>query len=170
LALKVDETGQFVAIDQDDSLALMLEQELPDEALALDIPFGSIARVVGYQLKPSEWEGGKSNEIILYWQPLREANFVTALVDQFQLTLHVTTTGAKEPLATTTLPIFPVRPAEQNLKRASIVRASYPLSIPAVLPANEYLLDICLTTSNQAISQTGDCLTIPVVVRGNATN
>ncbi len=170
LALKVDQAGKFMPLEPAAGLALMLEQELPAEAIALDIPFGTIVRLVGYQLNPPQWEAGKSNEVILYWQPLREADFVTSLLDQFQFTLNLTTTEAKEPLATTTIPVFPGHPTEQTLKRAAIIQTNYHLFIPHTLPPGEYLLDVCLTTTNQALSQIDGCLPLPVVIPPQTTD
>lgn len=164
LALKVNEAGQFVTIGQEDSLALMLEQQLPAEAQPLDIPFGSVVKVVGYQLIPPKWEAGTSNEVTLYWQPLREADFIAPLIDQFQLTLTLTATGANQPLATTTLPLFPVRPTEQDFKRGNIIRADYPLSVPHATPDGDYQVEVCLTTTTQAVPQSNECFTLPVKI------
>jgi hypothetical protein len=172
LALSIDTTGQFAIADPSTSLARLLKQERPDAAIPLDIAFGSLIRLVGYQFEPTNWKPGQTSNLVLYWQPLQEPDL--GLAGAFELVLRLSARATKEPVLTSIQPMLPDLPAAQTLKRAEVIPMQYPISVPASLPSGEFWLDICLTmaANGQAVvgtvssaSESIECVSLPLTIR-----
>jgi len=171
LALSIDATGQFAVADQSASLARLLEQERPAEAVPLDVTFGGLIQLAGYEFEPVNWKSGQTNNLLLYWQPLQEPDL--GLAGAFELVLKLSTQGATEPVLISTQPVFPNLTTTGTLKRGEVVPIQYPVSVPTALPAGNFLLDICLTMSANgqpvagtvsSTSEPVECLSLPVTI------
>ncbi len=171
LALSIDPSGQFSVAEQSTSLTWLLEQERPAEAVPLDITFGSMIQLVGYQFEPTSWQPGQTGKLILYWRPLQEPDL--GLAGAFELVLQLSGNEAKEPVLTSIQPMFTDLPTTQPLKRGAVIPMQYPVSVPVSLPSEELWLDICLTVAanGQTIagtvsnsSKSIECVSLPVAV------
>ncbi len=173
LAISIDAIGQFQSIDPGTGFALMLEQQLPKDTAPLDITFSSVARLVGYKIDHETWRAGQTGQLTLYWQPLMEAGLITGLVQDVELVLHLSANNAETPILTVTEPIFPEIPAQQYMARANVIPMSYSITLPSMLSAGEYILNVCpkMVSSNQSIPgiaadtiEPVECVKLPITI------
>lgn len=171
LALSVEPSGQITITDPSTTLALLLEQERPAEAIPLDVTFGGLIRLVGYKFEPSSWMPGQTNNLILYWQPTQEPDL--GLANAFELALHLSAGSKNEPVLTSTQPMLANLPSGQSLKRGTVVPVHYPVTAPASLSADDFSVDACLTLAETGQAVTGtvsgtsdsvECISLPLPV------
>jgi hypothetical protein len=156
IAISVDSAGRFIS-----SLAPLRGDELPQDVTSLDIPFGDMARMVGYRFEVSGWQPGEENAVFLYWQPLER--FDSSLVSAFQVVLSLSSRTDPEPLLTMVYPVLPPSLALDDLRQGAVLPARYPLALPETLSVGDYSLDVCLTT---LASETVKCFPLSITVNG----